>query len=112
VPLAVYDIPTQNARGECLVQQSLFEGPHGFWQLDPIVPSACRRVTNTHAVSERWYYKVRCADYLSDGSWKYVKPYPGSITVNIADVLQFWTAGKNLLGIIPNETLLIIPNNF
>lgn len=28
-----------------------------------------------------------------DGSWKYVKPYPGSITVNIADVLQFWTAG-------------------
>ena len=31
--------------------------------------------------------------YFSDGSWKYVKPYPGSITVNIADVLQFWTAG-------------------
>lgn len=30
---------------------------------------------------------------LADGSWKYVKPYPGSITVNIADVLQFWTAG-------------------
>lgn len=30
---------------------------------------------------------------LSDGSWKYVKPYPGSITVNIADVLQFWTNG-------------------
>jgi len=29
----------------------------------------------------------------SDGSWKWVKPYPGSITVNIADVLQFWTAG-------------------
>jgi len=28
-----------------------------------------------------------------DGSWKYVKPYPGSITVNIADVLQFWTNG-------------------
>lgn len=28
-----------------------------------------------------------------DGSWKWVKPYPGSITVNIADVLQFWTAG-------------------
>ncbi|SMR57709.1 unnamed protein product [Zymoseptoria tritici ST99CH_1A5] len=30
---------------------------------------------------------------LPDGSWKWVKPYPGSITVNIADVLQFWTAG-------------------
>jgi isopenicillin N synthase-like dioxygenase len=29
----------------------------------------------------------------SDGSWKWVKPHPGSITVNIADVLQFWTAG-------------------
>lgn len=25
--------------------------------------------------------------------WKWVKPYPGSITVNIADVLQFWTNG-------------------
>jgi isopenicillin N synthase-like dioxygenase len=30
---------------------------------------------------------------MPDGSWKWVKPYPGSITVNIADVLQFWTAG-------------------
>jgi isopenicillin N synthase-like dioxygenase len=29
----------------------------------------------------------------ADGSWKYVKPHPGSITVNIADVLQFWTNG-------------------
>lgn len=28
-----------------------------------------------------------------DGAWKWVKPYPGSITVNIADVLQFWTNG-------------------
>lgn len=28
-----------------------------------------------------------------DGQWKYVKPYPGSITVNIADALQFWTNG-------------------
>jgi isopenicillin N synthase-like dioxygenase len=28
-----------------------------------------------------------------DGTWKWVKPYPGSITVNIADVLQFWTNG-------------------
>ncbi len=27
------------------------------------------------------------------GEWKYVKPYPGSITVNIADVFQFWTNG-------------------
>jgi len=30
---------------------------------------------------------------LADGTWKYVKPHPGSITVNIADVLQFWTNG-------------------
>jgi len=30
---------------------------------------------------------------MADGSWKWVKPYPGSITVNIADVFQFWTAG-------------------
>lgn len=30
---------------------------------------------------------------MPDGSWKWVKPYPGSITVNIADVLQFWTGG-------------------
>jgi isopenicillin N synthase-like dioxygenase len=30
---------------------------------------------------------------MPDGSWKYVKPYPESITVNIADVLQFWTNG-------------------
>lgn len=30
---------------------------------------------------------------MPDGSWKWVKPYPGSITVNIADVLQFWTNG-------------------
>ncbi|KAK3710274.1 hypothetical protein LTR37_010340 [Vermiconidia calcicola] len=30
---------------------------------------------------------------MPDGSWKWVKPHPGSITVNIADVLQFWTAG-------------------
>lgn len=28
-----------------------------------------------------------------DGSWKWVKPYPSSITVNIADALQFWSAG-------------------
>jgi isopenicillin N synthase-like dioxygenase len=28
-----------------------------------------------------------------DGSWKYVKPLPGSITVNVADTLQFWTNG-------------------
>lgn len=28
-----------------------------------------------------------------DGNWKWVKPYPESITVNIADVLQFWSAG-------------------
>lgn len=27
------------------------------------------------------------------GDWKWVKPHPGSITVNIADVLQFWTNG-------------------
>jgi isopenicillin N synthase-like dioxygenase len=30
---------------------------------------------------------------LADGEWRWVKPYPSSITVNIADVLQFWTAG-------------------
>lgn len=29
----------------------------------------------------------------SDGTWRWVKPYPDSITVNIADVLQFWSAG-------------------
>lgn len=28
-----------------------------------------------------------------DGRWRYVKPCPGSITVNIADALQFWTNG-------------------
>jgi len=28
-----------------------------------------------------------------DGQWKYVKPHPESITVNIADVLQFLTNG-------------------
>ena len=33
------------------------------------------------------------ADCNSDGSWKWVKPYPESITVNIADVLQFWSGG-------------------
>lgn len=35
------------------------------------------------------------ADSSSDGSWKWVKPYPESITVNIADVLQFWS-GKSV----------------
>ena len=30
---------------------------------------------------------------MPDSTWKWVKPYPNSITVNIADVLQFWTAG-------------------
>ena len=30
---------------------------------------------------------------MTDGSWKWVKPYPESITVNIADVLQFWSNG-------------------
>lgn len=30
---------------------------------------------------------------MPDESWKWVKPHPGSITVNIADVLQFWTGG-------------------
>ncbi|PMD41857.1 2OG-Fe(II) oxygenase superfamily protein [Hyaloscypha variabilis F] len=30
---------------------------------------------------------------MSDGSWKWVKPRPESITVNIADALQFWSAG-------------------
>ena len=29
----------------------------------------------------------------SDGSWKWVKPYPGSITVNLADSLEFITNG-------------------
>ncbi|KAK3725383.1 hypothetical protein LTR37_000353 [Vermiconidia calcicola] len=29
----------------------------------------------------------------SSGEWKWVKPYPESITVNIADILQFWTNG-------------------
>lgn len=28
-----------------------------------------------------------------DRRWRYVKPCPGSITVNIADALQFWTNG-------------------
>lgn len=28
-----------------------------------------------------------------DGAWKYVKPHPGSITVNVADALQFLTNG-------------------
>jgi len=28
-----------------------------------------------------------------EAEWKYVKPYPGSITVNIADALQFLTNG-------------------
>ncbi|KAJ6149495.1 hypothetical protein N7471_000694 [Penicillium samsonianum] len=28
-----------------------------------------------------------------DGNWKYVKPHPGSIVVNTADCLQFWTNG-------------------
>lgn len=28
-----------------------------------------------------------------DGRWRYVKPCPGSVTVNIADALQFWTNG-------------------
>lgn len=30
---------------------------------------------------------------MPDGGWKWVKPYPQSITVNIADALQFWSAG-------------------
>jgi isopenicillin N synthase-like dioxygenase len=30
---------------------------------------------------------------MPDGTWKWVKPYPESVTVNIADVLQFWTNG-------------------
>ena len=30
---------------------------------------------------------------MPDQSWRWVKPYPESITVNIADVLQFWTNG-------------------
>ena len=30
---------------------------------------------------------------MEDGSWKWVKPYPESITVNIADALQYWSAG-------------------
>lgn len=29
----------------------------------------------------------------NDGSWKWVKPYDGSITVNVADALQFLTSG-------------------
>ncbi|CAK4029538.1 related to iron ascorbate family oxidoreductases [Lecanosticta acicola] len=28
-----------------------------------------------------------------EGEWKWVRPHPESITVNIADVLQFWTNG-------------------
>lgn len=28
-----------------------------------------------------------------EGSWKWVKPYPGSITVNLADALEFLTNG-------------------
>lgn len=30
---------------------------------------------------------------MPDGTWKWVKPYPESITVNIADAMQFWSAG-------------------
>jgi isopenicillin N synthase-like dioxygenase len=29
----------------------------------------------------------------ADGGWKWVKPYPGSITVNLADTLEFVTNG-------------------
>lgn len=29
----------------------------------------------------------------NDGSWKWVKPYPGSITVNLADSLEFVSNG-------------------
>jgi isopenicillin N synthase-like dioxygenase len=28
-----------------------------------------------------------------DGNWKYIKPCPGSVVVNTADCLQFWTNG-------------------
>jgi isopenicillin N synthase-like dioxygenase len=27
------------------------------------------------------------------GDWKYIKPSPGSVVVNTADCLQFWTNG-------------------
>lgn len=40
---------------------------------------------------------------MPDGSWKYVKPYPESITVNIADVLQFWTNGMSHISIRPQS---------
>ena len=30
---------------------------------------------------------------MSDGTWKWVKPRPESITVNVADALQFWSNG-------------------
>ena len=33
------------------------------------------------------------AKWYRNEAWKWVKPYPESITVNIADVLQFWSAG-------------------
>ncbi|KAI9028035.1 hypothetical protein DFJ74DRAFT_516588 [Hyaloraphidium curvatum] len=29
-----------------------------------------------------------------DGAWKWVRPVPGSIIVNVGDALQFWTSGE------------------
>lgn len=36
---------------------------------------------------------IAALQILTADGWKWVKPYPESITVNIADVLQFWTNG-------------------
>ncbi|KAK2020710.1 flavonol synthase [Colletotrichum zoysiae] len=30
---------------------------------------------------------------MPDGTWKWVKPYPESITVNFADAMEFWSGG-------------------
>jgi isopenicillin N synthase-like dioxygenase len=36
---------------------------------------------------------IAALQVLINEQWKWVKPYPGSITVNIADVLDFLTNG-------------------
>ena len=79
------------------------QGPHRLWQLDPPLqvrqeaifllsfPHSRIYTTGTDLRSRQPVAALQVR--TPTGLWKYVRPHPASITVNIADVLQFLTNG-------------------
>lgn len=92
---SLYDLQGSDTRREQAISEHLFARSQRLWKLNSTLQATdCRfadpyKVSVLNKVAEESTILIR----PSDGSWKWVKPYPESITVNIADVLQFWSAG-------------------